>query len=52
MTTVNTFRQAVRLLRSLPNWEDLQETYGGLDDHLEDIENDLKNYDTLEELTA
>ena len=35
---------AIALLRSLPNWERIAEIYGGIDDHLGDLAQDLSNH--------
>lgn len=52
MDSTQTFRSAVSLLRSIPNWEELQQTYGGgLDEHFQDIEDDLTRFPKIENLT-
>ena len=35
---------AIRLLQSLPDWEQVAKCYGGIEGHLEDLANDLANH--------
>lgn len=35
---------AIRLLQSLPNWEQISATYGDIDEHLGDLADDLSRY--------
>jgi hypothetical protein len=35
---------ALSLLRSLPNWAAIAETYGDIDGHLDDLVDDLSRY--------
>ena len=36
---------AIRLLQSLPNWDRVAAVYGGIEEHLEDLAQDLENND-------
>jgi hypothetical protein len=36
---------AIRLLQSLPNWDQVAECYGDIEVHLDDLANDLENHD-------
>ncbi len=34
--------EAIQALQSLPNWEQIAAVYGGLDEHLQDLADDLQ----------
>jgi hypothetical protein len=36
---------AIRLLQSLPNWDQVAECYGDIEVHLDDLANDLESHD-------
>ena len=50
MTEAESLRQAIATIRKISNWSKISEVYGSIDDHFNDLLDDLTETSNLEDL--